>query len=247
MCFTYICKLSCDACWNDSNDLLSYYNNYFCSTLNFQHGTGIKMDDIYIYNAYTLSLLLACLQSKHRRGRLNFQEREDDVDMNSPDITKPIISGLIFKVNSINNYSIFYSIIRDKNTSPIFISCRISEELYKPRVKMRVSIYHLGVKVGPCSTYMHAGQFSSSTSDSSIARKSIDTCMHRQPSRKDKETSWASQGEKTRKGWWAQGPHALQSWDGTREGASPERRLTAFIYSINSHHHLGFRLGFCLV
>ena len=39
------------------------------------------MDDINIYNVYTLSLLLATFQTKQRRGRLCFQEGEDDEDM----------------------------------------------------------------------------------------------------------------------------------------------------------------------
>ena len=39
------------------------------------------MDDIYIYNMYTLSLLKATFQIKQRRGWLCFQEGEDDEDM----------------------------------------------------------------------------------------------------------------------------------------------------------------------
>ena len=42
---------------------------------------SIKTDDIYIYNVYTLSLVLARFQIKQRRGRLCFQEGEDDEDM----------------------------------------------------------------------------------------------------------------------------------------------------------------------
>ena len=42
---------------------------------------SVKVDDIYIYNVYTLSLLLARFQIKQRRGRLCFQEGEDDEDM----------------------------------------------------------------------------------------------------------------------------------------------------------------------
>jgi hypothetical protein len=86
--FTYICKLSCDECWNMTSKLLRYYNNYLCSTLNVQKGKRVKMDDIYIYHAHTLFLLLACLQNKHHRGRLYFQERKDDLDMNTSDTTK---------------------------------------------------------------------------------------------------------------------------------------------------------------
>jgi hypothetical protein len=72
MCFIYICKMSCDACWNLTNNLRSYYGYFLCSKLNVQQGRGIKMDDIYIYHAHTLFLLLACLQNKHRRGWLHF-------------------------------------------------------------------------------------------------------------------------------------------------------------------------------
>src|SRR3954462_2357319 len=42
---------------------------------------SVKTDDIYIYNVYTLSLLLAKFQIKQRRGRLCFQEGDDDEDM----------------------------------------------------------------------------------------------------------------------------------------------------------------------
>jgi hypothetical protein len=67
MSFTYIYKLSCDTCLPMTNDLLSYYNTCLCQILNVQHGRSVKADDIYIYHAYTLSLLLACLQNKHRQ------------------------------------------------------------------------------------------------------------------------------------------------------------------------------------
>ena len=39
---------------------------------------------------YTLSLLLATFQIKQRRGRLYFQEGEDDEDMTTLDMTKNI-------------------------------------------------------------------------------------------------------------------------------------------------------------
>ena len=48
------------------------------------------MDDVIIYNMYTLSLLLATFQIKQRRGRLYFQEGEDDEDMTTLDATKNI-------------------------------------------------------------------------------------------------------------------------------------------------------------
>jgi hypothetical protein len=86
MCFTYICKLSCDKCLMGTNELLCYYNTSICTEFNGKHDRAVKTDDIYIYHAYTLSLLLACLQNKHRRGRLFFQEREDDEDMITSDL-----------------------------------------------------------------------------------------------------------------------------------------------------------------
>ena len=70
MCFTYICKLSCDKCLMGTNELLRYYNTGICTKLNGKHERSVKTDDIYIYHAYTLSLLLACLQNKHCRGLL---------------------------------------------------------------------------------------------------------------------------------------------------------------------------------
>jgi hypothetical protein len=81
-CFTYICKLSCDiSYWNLCNTLLIHYKQYLCKSINVKNVKGVKMDDIYIYHVHTLSLVLACLQNKHRRGWLSFKEREDDEDM----------------------------------------------------------------------------------------------------------------------------------------------------------------------
>ena len=62
------------------------------------------MDDIYIYNMYTLSLLLATFQIKQRRGRLYFQEGEDDEDMTTLDITYMYICEVISNAN----YAIIY-------------------------------------------------------------------------------------------------------------------------------------------
>jgi hypothetical protein len=84
--FTYVCKLSRDTCLLLTNDLLSYYNTCLCQILNVQPRRSVKVSDIHIYHAYNLSLLLACLQNKHRRGRLSFQGREDDEDMNTSDL-----------------------------------------------------------------------------------------------------------------------------------------------------------------
>ena len=137
MCLTYICKLSCDACGNDSNDLLSYYNNYVCSTLNVQQGRRIKMDDVYIYHVHTLSLLLACLQNKHRRGRLYFQEREDDVDMVISDSTNITSREHVYQVNSSKSCIIYYSITRDKNTSPILVSGKMMMRWRRGRLQVK--------------------------------------------------------------------------------------------------------------
>ena len=60
--------------------------------------------------------------------------------MNSPDTTKTIIPGLISQVISSIYNLIYYSFSTDKGTTHYFIICRITEELYKPRVKMR-SVY----------------------------------------------------------------------------------------------------------
>ena len=55
-----------------------------------QKSREVKMDDIYIYNMYTLSLLLATFQIKQRWGRLCFKKGEDDEDMNTLDTIKNI-------------------------------------------------------------------------------------------------------------------------------------------------------------
>ena len=58
------------------------YESYLCIHVSYvQKSREVKMDDIYIYNMYTLSLLLARFQIKQRQGRLCFQEGEDDEDM----------------------------------------------------------------------------------------------------------------------------------------------------------------------
>ena len=101
------------------------------------------MDDIYIYHAYTLSLLLTMFQKKHRRGRLHFQEREDDMDIATPDTTKIISHIFIYQVNSNNYKLIYYSANKDKDTTRIYIICRYLKDLYKPCVRMR-SATHLG-------------------------------------------------------------------------------------------------------
>ena len=60
------------------------------------------------------------------------------MDMTASDMTEPIGHVYNNQVNSINNTS-YYFTIQNGNTSKYFISCRIAEDIYKPRVKMRVS------------------------------------------------------------------------------------------------------------
>ena len=86
--FTYMFKLSCNIFMplNSSDNILALYFMTFegCSCITMSHVPqlrSVKMDDIYIYNMYTLSLLLATFQIKQRRGRLCFQEGDDDKDM----------------------------------------------------------------------------------------------------------------------------------------------------------------------
>ena len=86
--FTYMCNLSCNffmpltPC---DNIVASYFTTFYgCSCITVSHVPqlrSVKMDDIYIYNVYTLSLLLATFQIKQHQGRLCFQEGEDDEDM----------------------------------------------------------------------------------------------------------------------------------------------------------------------
>ena len=86
--FTYMCKLSCNifmpltSCDNILALHFTTFEGCSCITLSHVHQMRlVKMDDICIYNVYTLSLLLARFQIKQRRGRLCFQEGEDDEDM----------------------------------------------------------------------------------------------------------------------------------------------------------------------
>src|SRR3954463_7215798 len=86
--FTYICKLSCNTfmsftyCDDHISLYFTTYESYsYIHVLHVQKLREVRMDDIYIYNMYTLSLLIATIQIKQRRGRLCFQEGEDDEDM----------------------------------------------------------------------------------------------------------------------------------------------------------------------
>src|SRR3954465_10704971 len=103
--FTYICKLSCNTFMSFTyfDDHISFYFTTYESytyiyVLHVQKPREVRMDDIYIYNMYTLSLLIATFQIKQRRGRLCFQEGEDDEDMATivtPTTTPKIPTGPI--------------------------------------------------------------------------------------------------------------------------------------------------------
>ena len=95
--FTYMCKLSCNIFMplTSCDNILTLHFTTFegCSCITVSHVPqlrSVKMDVIYIYNVYTLSLLLAIFQIKQHRGRLCFQEGEDDEDMTTLDTTKNI-------------------------------------------------------------------------------------------------------------------------------------------------------------
>ena len=95
------------------------------------------MDDIYIYNMYTLYLLLATFQIKQRRGRFCFQEGEDDEDMTTLDVTKNIAYVHICKVIYYKNYAIIYLRYPEQKYLTYFyfmLKCRMAEHLYEPRV-----------------------------------------------------------------------------------------------------------------
>ena len=98
------------------------------------------MDDIYIYNMYTLSLLLATFQIKQRRGRLCFQEGEDDEDMTTLDTTKNIAYMHICEVISNANYAIIYLCYPGQKYFTDFCAmsnCRCMGHLYNPHMKIR--------------------------------------------------------------------------------------------------------------
>ena len=81
--FTYMYNLSCNIFIpsNTSDNILALhfmnYESYSCIHMSYvQKSREVKTDDIYIYNMYTLSPLLATFQIKQRRGWLCFQEGE---------------------------------------------------------------------------------------------------------------------------------------------------------------------------
>jgi hypothetical protein len=63
-----------------------------------------------------------------------------DVDMTISDTTKITTREYIYQVNSSTNIRIYYFIIQIKDTTLYFILYRFTEDLYTPRVKMRVQI-----------------------------------------------------------------------------------------------------------
>src|SRR3954468_13453633 len=145
--FNYMCKPSCNIFMPSTscdNILALYFMNfesYSCIHVSYvQKLREIKMDDIYIYNMYTLSLLLATFQIKQRRGRLYFQEGEDDEDMTTLDTTKNIAYMHICQVISSVNYSIIYLYYPEQKYFTHFcvlFNCRCMGHLYNPHMKIR--------------------------------------------------------------------------------------------------------------
>src|SRR3954464_8137315 len=129
---------SCD------NILDLYFTNFegcYCITvLHVPQLRSVKTDDIYIYNVYTLSLLLARFQIKQRRGRLCFQQGEDDEDMTTLDMTKNIAYMHICQVISSANYSIIYLCYPEQKYFTHFCvmsNSRCMGHLYNPHMKIR--------------------------------------------------------------------------------------------------------------
>ena len=75
-------------------------------------------------------------QVNESRGRLCFQEREDDVGIDTID-TSTNITRDIFQVISVVNSIILYYIIRGKNTTRFYFFCRIIEGICEINMKMR--------------------------------------------------------------------------------------------------------------
>src|SRR5215216_2967571 len=145
--FTYMCKLSCNIFMPSTTcvNILPFYfmtnESYSCIHVSYvQKLRELKMDDIYIYNMYTLSLLLATFQIKQRRGWLCFQQGEDDEDMNTLDTTKNIAYMHICEVISNANYSIIYLCYSEQKYFTDFCAmsnCRCMGHLYNPNMKIR--------------------------------------------------------------------------------------------------------------
>jgi hypothetical protein len=62
------------------------------------------------------------------------------MDLDTSDTTKLITRRYVYQVNSSSASKIYYLIIRGRLTTYLFILCRITEDMYVPRVKMRVKI-----------------------------------------------------------------------------------------------------------
>ena len=89
-------------------------------------------DHIYAAPASIFVLLYEVFQINESRGRLCFQERRNDVGID----TSTNITRYIFQVTSIDHYMILYFIIRDKNTTPFYFLCGVLEGIYKRNIKM---------------------------------------------------------------------------------------------------------------
>ena len=117
------------------------YESYSCVNVSYvQKLREVKMDDIYIYNIYTLSLLIATFQIKQRRGRLCFQKWEDDEDMTTLDTSKNIAYMHICHVISSANYSITYLCHPGQKYFTNFCAmsnCMCMGHLYNPHMKIR--------------------------------------------------------------------------------------------------------------
>ena len=117
------------------------YESYLCIHVSYvQKSREVKMDNIYIYNMYTLSLLLATFQIKQHRGRLCFQEGEDDEDMTTLGTTKNIAYMHICQVISNANYTIVYLCYTGQKYSIDFCAmsnCRCIGHFYNPHMKIR--------------------------------------------------------------------------------------------------------------
>ena len=117
------------------------YASYSSIHMSYMQKSGeVKMDDIYIYNMYTVSIFLPKFQIKQRRGRLYFQEREDDEDMTTLDTTKNIAYMYICELISNANYAIIYLCHSGQKYFTNFYvisNCRCMVHLYNPHMKIK--------------------------------------------------------------------------------------------------------------
>ena len=96
-----------------------------------------------IYVASFFALLYYVFAKGESRGRLCFQERENDLDMASTDATKYIVYVYKYEVNSCGKYKLFYFIIKDKNTTHLFLTRRYTEDYtnHKLKCEMENKVY----------------------------------------------------------------------------------------------------------